>query len=315
MEARRRVRFRWRPFNARAIMQEMNSIPFATEPIKLAYMWRDVERRAFQYGIPFTVSPSYPLKQFDLANRVAVLGSMEGWCPDYVRATYRRWFHDGEEAGGEPNLSESLIEIGQEPSRVISLAQSDRIGDAYQVATDEARRLNVFGLQPSSQEAKCSGVTSAWTMPWLGMRTASQSAAQVTSGDPAGLQADLAAAAPHTSSADTGPLLILHGGGPLGVYPRRHFPHPAKAASFMKVARSQGRHPLLGRCGHRCDPRSGRQPHRLRQDHARDVTERRNSLWRRPAPVEGVVNLSGGFSVPTRRFILLTSFSVTLAMV
>src|SRR6516162_4092468 len=38
------IRFRWRPFNARAIMQEMNNVPFATKPIKLAYMWRDVER-------------------------------------------------------------------------------------------------------------------------------------------------------------------------------------------------------------------------------------------------------------------------------
>ena len=40
------IRFRWRPFNARAIMQEMNNVPFATKPTKLAYMWRDVERRA-----------------------------------------------------------------------------------------------------------------------------------------------------------------------------------------------------------------------------------------------------------------------------
>ena len=53
--------------------------------------------------------------------------------------TYREMF------GSEPNLSESLIEIGQDPSRVISVAQSDDIGDAYQVATGEARKLGVFG--------------------------------------------------------------------------------------------------------------------------------------------------------------------------
>jgi 2-hydroxychromene-2-carboxylate isomerase len=32
------TRFRWRPFNARAIMQEMDNVPFATKPIKLAYI-------------------------------------------------------------------------------------------------------------------------------------------------------------------------------------------------------------------------------------------------------------------------------------
>jgi 2-hydroxychromene-2-carboxylate isomerase len=74
------IRFRWRPF-ARAIMQEMNNVPFATEPIKLAYMWRDVERRASKYGLPLRVPAPYPLKNFDLASRVAVLGGLGGMVP------------------------------------------------------------------------------------------------------------------------------------------------------------------------------------------------------------------------------------------
>ena len=92
VEAARGARFRWRPFNARAIMQEMNNVPFATKPPKLAYMWRDVERRASKYGLPIKVPAPYPLQNFDLASRVAILGVMEGWCPDYMRASYRRWF-------------------------------------------------------------------------------------------------------------------------------------------------------------------------------------------------------------------------------
>lgn len=34
--------FSWRPFSVRAIMREMNNIPFSTKPIKAAYMWRDI---------------------------------------------------------------------------------------------------------------------------------------------------------------------------------------------------------------------------------------------------------------------------------
>jgi 2-hydroxychromene-2-carboxylate isomerase len=139
------IRFRWRPFSIRAIMIEMDNRPLS-RPAKLAYMWRDLERRAEMYDFAFSGRPPYPLKNFDLANRVAVVGAREGWCPDYVRAAYRRWFLDHEEAGSEPNVSESLKEIGQSPARVLPLAQSDEIAVAYDAATAEARNLGIFGV-------------------------------------------------------------------------------------------------------------------------------------------------------------------------
>jgi 2-hydroxychromene-2-carboxylate isomerase len=138
------VTFRWRPFSVRAIMIEMDNRP-ATKPVKLAYLWRDLERRAGMNLLDFPKRPPYPLKNFDLANRIAVVGAAEGWCPDYARATYARWFGLGEEAGSEPNVSKSLKEIGQDPARVVALAQSDEIGRAYDAATAEARSLGIFG--------------------------------------------------------------------------------------------------------------------------------------------------------------------------
>jgi 2-hydroxychromene-2-carboxylate isomerase len=139
------VTFRWRPFSVRAIMREMDNQPIS-KPAKLAYMWRDVERRAAMYLCDFRRRPPFPIKNFDLANRIAVVGAAEGWCADYVRATYSRWFGLGEEAGSEPNVSESLREIGQDPARVIALAQSEETGRAYEAATDEARKLGIFGV-------------------------------------------------------------------------------------------------------------------------------------------------------------------------
>ena len=139
------VPFEYRPFSVRAIMREMNNIPFAEKPVKMRYMWRDMERRAARYGMEITVPAPYPLAGFDIANRVAVVGRKEGWCEDYVMATYRRWFRNGEAAGEEPNLSESLQEINQNPNRVISLANADETEDAYNAATEEARKLGIFG--------------------------------------------------------------------------------------------------------------------------------------------------------------------------
>lgn len=139
------IAFRWQPFSVRQIMIEMDNIPFRTKPVKAAYMWRDIERRAAMYGLPARVPAPYPLAQWDVANRVAVLGAAEGWVADYARATYRRWFRDGREPGSEPNLSDSLREIGQHPSRVTALAATPEIAAAYEAATDAARNFGIFG--------------------------------------------------------------------------------------------------------------------------------------------------------------------------
>jgi len=138
------VTIRWRPFSVRTIMVEMDNIP-AKKPIKLAYSWRDVERRAVMYGIGFTARPPYPLKNSDLGNRIATLAAGEGWCAEFTRAAYWRWFQDGQEAGSEPNNSAALRDIGQEPERVLAQAEAPEIVRAYQAATDEARALGIFG--------------------------------------------------------------------------------------------------------------------------------------------------------------------------
>ena len=78
------VRFNWRPFSVRVIMREQNNTPFATKPVKMGYMWRDIERRAGLYGLQAKVPAPYPLQEFDLANRLALLGLDEGWGKPYI---------------------------------------------------------------------------------------------------------------------------------------------------------------------------------------------------------------------------------------
>jgi len=68
-----------------------------------------------------------------------------GAVADYARATYRRWFQQGLEPGSEPNLTQSLREIDQDPGRVLTQAASAEVGEAYEAATNEARGLGVFG--------------------------------------------------------------------------------------------------------------------------------------------------------------------------
>jgi 2-hydroxychromene-2-carboxylate isomerase len=139
------VRFRWRPFHLLVILQEMKHIPFADKPAKSAYMWRDIERRAAMYGLPVSLPVPYPAKQSIIANLVAIVGMRQGWGVDFVRAAYRRWFQRGQETGSEPNVSESLREIGQEPQSVLTLANATDTTTALMAETDVAKKLGIFG--------------------------------------------------------------------------------------------------------------------------------------------------------------------------
>ena len=140
------VSLSWQPFSVRKIMREMDNIPFPpNKKVKVDYMWRDIERRAHSYGFSANVPAPYPLKELDLANRVAVLARQEGWCEDYVRGTYRRWFIDGYEAGSDTNLTQTLSEIGQDKLRVLDLAGSSEVEAVYLDQTERAKQAGIFG--------------------------------------------------------------------------------------------------------------------------------------------------------------------------
>ena len=146
VEKKHKVKFNWMPFSVRAIMKEMNNIPFPKDKKnKVDYMWRDIERRAEGYGFFAKTPVPYPLSQFDLANKLAILGLKEGWGIDYVRLTYKRWFQDGKEPATEPNISEICNELKLDKEQVISKANTQDIEKEYLANTDSARKNKVFG--------------------------------------------------------------------------------------------------------------------------------------------------------------------------
>lgn len=143
--AREGVSLRWRPFNVRAIMIEQNNRPFIGKPVKLQYMWRDLERRATRYGIPFRSIPDYPVDPEGVANRVAVVASLEGWCPGYTTETYRAWFLENNAPGDVQSLRSILSRIGKDPDQTIARADSPEIRARYDAETEHAKALGIFG--------------------------------------------------------------------------------------------------------------------------------------------------------------------------
>ncbi|MCO5125087.1 MAG: 2-hydroxychromene-2-carboxylate isomerase [Rhizobacter sp.] len=145
LATREGISLRWRPFSVRSIMIEQDNRPFVGKPVKLAYMWRDLERRAQRHGIPFASNPNYPIDADELANRVATLAAVEGWCPAFVGAAYRAWFMENKDPGALEHLSPLLGRLGKNPNEVIANANTQDIRDRYDQETEIARSLGIFG--------------------------------------------------------------------------------------------------------------------------------------------------------------------------
>ena len=147
IERQNNVIFEWCPFSVRSRMIEMENVPFMAEKKrdKIEYMWRDVQRRANFYGFDAKVPAPYPLKEFDLANKVAILGKDQGWIKEYTILTYKKWFLEHLEPGSEPNLSSTLREIGLDAENIIKLVQTDEIEQKYLKNTEMAKNKGIFG--------------------------------------------------------------------------------------------------------------------------------------------------------------------------
>ena len=141
------IKFNWKPFSVRKIMMDMDNIPFTppSKKIKSNYMWRDIERRAKFYGFEAKVPAPYPLKEFDLANQLAILGMNKGWGVEYVISTYKRWFQEGKEPATEPNLNEIFEELNLNKEAILKEVKSLEIENQYIQNTEIAYNSGVFG--------------------------------------------------------------------------------------------------------------------------------------------------------------------------
>lgn len=135
----------WRPFSVRTLMREQNNSPFVGKPVKMQYMWRDIERRAARFGIPFGGRPPYPVDAEERANRVATLAASQGWCRQFVREAYRLWFLEGRDPGETEALRVILDRIDRDPDGCLRDAYAARTAEAYVASTARARALGIFG--------------------------------------------------------------------------------------------------------------------------------------------------------------------------
>jgi 2-hydroxychromene-2-carboxylate isomerase len=136
----------WKPFNIRALMIEkgLPAGPFIPRPEKLAYMWRDLERRAQRRGLPYAKPPQYPVDTQKTV-RVAFLAALEGWCGQFSRKVFEMNFVEGRSIGAPGNLEAALAEAGMDAERIIRRAHEQDIEDGLAAQTRRAIDLGMFG--------------------------------------------------------------------------------------------------------------------------------------------------------------------------
>lgn len=141
------VEIRWRPFNVRKLFVEQTNIPFPKEKAaKVAYMWRDIERRAGRFGLDWNGIPPYPVDRSGLANRLGVIAGKEGWASAFTQAAYRAWFIEHQDFG-QPEVAEALLlGLGRNAQALIARADSEAGKADFDAETDVARSLGIFGV-------------------------------------------------------------------------------------------------------------------------------------------------------------------------
>ena len=172
VEKKHQVKFSWKPFSVRKIMKEMDNIPFPpNKKNKVDYMWRDIERRAKFYGFFANVPVPYPLTEFDLANKVAILGLKDGWGVEYIRLTYKRWFQEGKEPAVEPNISEIFKLLNLDHEKTVNEANAEPINNMYEENTNLARQKKYLVAPLLYMKMKTFGETIEWKIQSNGLKT------------------------------------------------------------------------------------------------------------------------------------------------
>jgi len=136
----------WKPFNIRSLMIEkgLPTGPFIPRPEKLAYMWRDLERRAQRRGLPYSKPTQYPVDS-QATVRVALLAAQEGWCGEFSQRVFHMNFVESRPIGAPGNLEAALHDLGREAAATIRKAHEPDIEAALAAQTRTAIELGIFG--------------------------------------------------------------------------------------------------------------------------------------------------------------------------
>lgn len=137
----------WRPFLLGPIFtaQGWKSSPFKIYKNKGDYMWRDMERCAALYNLPFKkLLHAFPQSGL-LAARAALCLPQGNIRADFTRHIFTAEFAQGKNIADLDTIMEILTAMGQDTVDIIARTDSQVIKDQLYANTAEAKSKKIFG--------------------------------------------------------------------------------------------------------------------------------------------------------------------------
>lgn len=137
----------WHPFLLGPIFQKQgwDNSPFNIYKAKGDYMWRDMERSAKNYGIPFVRSEELFPANGLLAARIALCLHSEEQRVAFTQAVYCAQFAQGEDISDPMTIQAILDRLGHDAERLFSQAKSAGIKQRLFDNTAQAQAKGIFG--------------------------------------------------------------------------------------------------------------------------------------------------------------------------
>ncbi len=121
-----------------------DSSPFVLQKLKGEYTWRDMERQAPKYGLPWKRPTAFPRRAL-LPLRVAVLGADQPWAWDFCKRIMQANFVDDREIDDPAIVAAILASLGLPAADLIASAQSDATKAALRLQSEQAAQRGIFG--------------------------------------------------------------------------------------------------------------------------------------------------------------------------
>jgi 2-hydroxychromene-2-carboxylate isomerase len=122
----------------------METSPFILNPVKGAYMWRDLERICEAEDLPFRRPSRFPRGSL-LGARIVCRFADASWVGAFIRSVYTANFARDEDIGEAAIIARLLQEVGQEPGTVIEAATTADAKAMLRDQTEAALNKGIFG--------------------------------------------------------------------------------------------------------------------------------------------------------------------------
>ena len=141
-----RINLAWKPFLLGPIFRDFgwDTSPFVLQAEKGRYVWRDMERQAQKYQLPFTKPSQFPRVAL-LPMRVALLGSEQPWIGAFCKNVMVQNFVMDIDINNPDNVRQALAGLVPNPNNIIEEAQSDANKMRLREQTAQAKNRGIFG--------------------------------------------------------------------------------------------------------------------------------------------------------------------------